>query len=158
MINITLKRLSLLQRHISNVRTNTVLIGTKLIEKEEKWLGLQLISNGEIHDNSKFHGIEWDYLHLDVKEKEPEQFLFALQQHIQSNPHHPEYWGGIENMPRVYIAEMVTDWAARSSEFGNDLREWIKHDAIKQFKFTLQGRVYKEIKEFVDLLLEPKFK
>ncbi len=158
MINITLKRLSLLQRHINNVRVNTVLIGNKLIEKKEEELGVQLIANGEIHDNSKFYGIEWAYLHVDIKENNLEKFLLAAEQHVQVNPHHPEYWHGIDQMPRVYVAEMVTDWASRSSEFGNDLRDWIKTVAVKRFKFTVQGKVYKEIKEFVDLLLEPPFK
>ena len=61
-------------------------------------------------------------------------------------------------MPKVYVAEMVCDWYARSSEFGNDLRDWIKDKATKKFDMTVQSRVYKEIKDMVDILLDVTFK
>jgi hypothetical protein len=79
-------------------------------------------------------------------------------EHVQTNPHHPEYWsGGIDTMPRLYKAEMVCDWHARSSEFGTDLREWAKGKAVRKYKMNHSGRTYKEIKELLDLLLERKF-
>ena len=56
----------------------------------------------------------------------------GIRHHAETNPHHPEYWHGIENMPKVYIAEMVCDWYARSNEFGSDLREWVKDKATKK--------------------------
>jgi hypothetical protein len=60
-------------------------------------------------------------------------------------------------MPDVYLAECVMDWKERASEFGTDLRDWIKDKATRKFKFALQSKVYKEIKEYLDLVLEPKF-
>jgi len=60
-------------------------------------------------------------------------------------------------MPRVYVGEMVADWHSRSAEFGTDLRKWIKEKAAKRFNFTLQSKVYKDIKFFVDILLEKPF-
>lgn len=148
-------RLETLLRHIGNVRDNCGLLGHRLIERGEKELGKRLIANGHIHDNSKFFGVEWEYLHEGIDE---ELRKMAALQHIRTNPHHPEYWNSIHNMPRLYVCEMVADWKARSSEFGNDLRGWIKGTALKRFDMKVQSKVYKEIKEVVELLLEPEFK
>ena len=153
-----IERLDKVVRHINHVRDNCIVIGEKLIKKGEDDFGRRLIANGFIHDASKFGGIEWLYLHDDVKEKELEKFELAVKNHVTQNPHHPEYWHGIENMPRIYVGEMIADWAARSSEFGNDLREWISESATKKFKFTKSGKVYKQLKEFLELLLEQPFK
>jgi hypothetical protein len=150
-------RLKAVVRHITHVQQSCTLLGERLIDRGERGMGHKLIANGFIHDNSKFHGIEFLYLHDDVKEIEPKMFQAALLQHIRNNPHHPEYWDGIENVPRLYMAEMVCDWHARSSEFGTDLRGFIKEIATKKFEFAVQGKVYKEIKGFVDLLLDNAF-
>jgi hypothetical protein len=152
------KRLDTLLRHIHNVQSNCQLLADRLIEKGEADFAKTLIANGLIHDNSKFYGIEWEYLHQDVKESNPEAFLLASKQHVSINPHHPEYWLHISNVPRIYVAEMICDWSARSSEFGSDLRVWIKDKATKKFDFTVQSKTYKEVKEFVDLMLDPSFK
>ena len=150
-------RLKSIVRHITHVQQSCTLLGERLIDSGEKDIGHKLIANGFIHDNSKFHGIEWLYLHDDLKACEPEMFQMALTQHQTRNPHHPEYWDGIDNMPRVYLAEMVCDWHARGHEFGTDLRNFIKNHATKKYGFSTQGRVYKEIKGFVDMLLDPAF-
>lgn len=110
-----------------------------------------------LHDNSKFRGGEWEYLNDVTKNSKPELFDAIVKEHCESNPHHPEYWGNIQSMPTVYLAEMVCDWKARSDEFGTDLRIWVKESAAKRWSFSLQGRVYREIKEFLDLLLDKKF-
>ncbi len=144
-------------RHIENVRDDCLLLGERLITKGEKALGIELIGLGGIHDYSKIKNrVEFDGLrgHLHGTP----QFIEAAKCHIHSNPHHPEYWHGIVEMPRLYIAEMVCDWKSRSSEFGNDLRWWIKEKATGKFEFATTGRVYKEIKYFVDILLDPAFK
>ena len=36
--------------------------------------------------------------------------------------------------------------------------ELIKLDATKKFKFTVQGKVYKDIKGLLDILLDAEFK
>lgn len=152
------KRLDALIRHCDNVRENTILLGERLIEKGEVDFGRTLIANGYIHDNSKFSGIEWKYLHGDLKDTETANFLMAAEHHVLSNKHHPEFWGNIHEIPRVYVSEMVCDWAARSAEFGNDLREWCKDKATRKYNFTCQSKIYKEIKFFMDMLLDPAFK
>lgn len=144
-------------RHIENVRDDCLLLGERLIAKGEKELGIELIGLGNIHDYNKIKDqLQFKYLRSDLHGT-PE-FKMAAQAHITSNPHHPEYWHGIEEMPRMYIAEMVCDWKSRSSEFGNDLRWWIKEKATEKYEFATAGRVYKEIKYFVDILLDPAFK
>ena len=152
------KRRDNLLRHIDNVRNNCILLAEKLIDNGEVALGHQLMAKGYCHDQSKFHGIEWTYLNEEAREKCPDLFKAALLQHVSGNRHHPEAWaGGIKQMDRLHTAEMVCDWAARSSEFGKDLREWIKKEATKRFDFTLQSGIYKEIKGLVDMLLDKSF-
>lgn len=156
-----LERLARLNRHITNVRDSAFILNEKLVKRNNEndlFLAHALITHVQIHDESKFNGIEWLYLHDDMKDTHPQEFKQAWYQHVNTNPHHPEYWSGIDNMPEVYLAELVCDWKARSSEFGSDLREWIKASATKRFGFTKQGKTYKKIKEFVDLLLDPAFR
>lgn len=153
------KRLKALLRHVDNVRMNCLRLGEILIEDPKIGFGKDLIALGYIHDNSKFHGIEWEYLHSDMFGGEhSDKLALAIKQHTTTNPHHPEYWGSIHDMPEIYVAEMVCDWAARSSEFGNDLRAWIKDKATKKFDMTVQSKAYKDIKRFVDMFLDPAFK
>jgi hypothetical protein len=153
------KRLTRLLRHIHLVQEGCQVIADKLTEEGEEDFARRLIANSMIHDNSKFHGIEWEYLHEEVKEENSEVFKLALSHHISTNPHHPEYWpSGITEMPRLFLCEMVADWHARSAEFGTDLREWIKEKACKKYEISCNCKVYKQIKDFLDLLLERSFK
>ena len=145
-------------RHIENVKQNCELIAEKLIRNGEFDLGKDLIQNSLIHDNSKLSGIEFLYLREEIKDSKPELFQAALLQHNNTNPHHPEFYvGGIKEMPRIFIAEMLADWKARSEEFGSDLMDWINESATKKFNFSKQCKIYKDIKDFVKLLLDKKF-
>lgn len=152
-----IKHLHSVLRHIENVRDNCHLLGDRLVQKGEKDLGIDLIGLGLNHDVSKIHNrLEFKYLR-NILKGTPE-FELAAECHITSNAHHPEYWRDIKEMPRLYIAEMVCDWKSRSEEFGNDVREWIKDKASKKFGFSLSGQVYKDIKMFLDILLDEAFK
>lgn len=150
-------RLDSIIRHITHVQQSCNLLGERLITAGEESIGHKLIAHGFIHDNSKFYGIEFEYLNDETKSSDPDLFQAALLQHTSTNCHHPEHWHSIEEMPRVFLAECVCDWHARGSEFGTDLRDFIKNVASKRFEFSLQGRVYKEIKDFVNMLLDPAF-
>lgn len=148
-------------RHIRNVEDNCLLLGEKLIERGEVELGRRLIQNGFIHDISKFQGIEWEYMapgQPSVDDGAKLRLKLAVAHHNRTNPHHPEYWENIQSMPRMYVAEMVADWKARSEEFGTSLRDWIDEQACKRYKFSKDDRVYKDIMEFVDLLCATPFK
>ena len=147
-------RLDKVIRHIENVQNACRLLGEKLIEKGDVQLGRLLIANGYIHDNSKFHGVEWDYLDEDNDERQK----IAISHHNRTNPHHPEYWGGIKLMPPLFIAEMVCDWKARANEFGTSLVDWIIGDAAKRYKYTKDDEIYKAIKYFAEMLCDKPFK
>ena len=138
--------------HIQNVQRNCYRLGLILIKENEVELGRNLIANGQIHDNSKLKGIEFDHLfHQD------EILHLVVKHHSSTNPHHPEYWGTIQKMPDVYLAEMVCDCAARSSEFGTDVREWIKDKATVKYGFNIQDEVGVKLSKYLDLLLEKPF-
>lgn len=149
------QKLDDLVRHIDNVRNNCLQLGKKLIEAGQPDMGRRLIANGHIHDASKFSGIEWDF--LDPTTTNKAGLKNAVNQHIRTNQHHPEYWGGIERMPDIYIAELVCDWKARSTEFANDLREWINGKALKKFGFTKESETYKKIMTYVDMVCDKPF-
>ncbi len=112
---------------------------------------IMLIANSRLHDNSKFFGIEREYL---IPGADPEKVKLAHHQHVTTNKHHPEIWGSMQQMPDICIAEMVCDWFARSTEAGTDLRKWIKEEALNKYQVSAKGKVYKVIKRYVDLLLD----
>lgn len=155
-----LAKIKRLVRHIKNVQDNCLILGEKLIEKGELTLGRDLIARGFLHDNSKFFGIEWDTLSAEDKPQEESakvKLRYAIQHHAQVNNHHPEYFGGIEEMDRLSLCELVCDWKARSEEFGTDFRNWIKETATQRFGFTENDKIFKEIMGFVDLLCDKPF-
>lgn len=158
---LTLAKIHGITRHMRNVEDNCLLLGEKLIGLGEIELGHILIANGFIHDASKFHGIEWDNMApggvQTVEESAKLKLKMAVNHHRKTNPHHPEYWGEIQKMPRVYIAEMVCDWKARSEEFGASLKDYIDERATKNWNFVKDDKTYKEIMFFVDLLCEKPF-
>jgi hypothetical protein len=146
-----------LVRHIELVREACLILGKRLIRQGRREFGRILIARGFEHDVSKFYGIEWDYLHAGA-EVPKEELELAIRQHVRTNVHHPEYWGGVENMPEIAVAEMVCDWYARGQEFGTGLRAWITEQAIGRYQIDSQGEQYRWIKGFVDLLLENQFR
>jgi hypothetical protein len=145
-----------LVRHIEKVREACLLLGKRLIAQGRPHFGRLLIARGMVHDVSKFYGIEWEYLEngQDVPE---EGRKLAIEHHRRTNEHHPEYWGGVASMPEVAVAEMVCDWYARSQEFGTDLREWIRKEAVPRFNVALDGPQHAWIRTFVDTLVDKPF-
>lgn len=148
------EQLETLMRHIRKVQDACWELAKKLLKKGEITFARRLIASSLSHDVSKFFGIEWENL---IHSDNQELLKFSVHHHQQTNMHHPEYWGKIENMPRLAIAEMVCDWYARSNEFATDLKQWIKEEALPKYKVSPQGKTYKIIKEFIDLLLEPPY-
>ena len=151
-----------LVRHIRDVQDNGLLLGQRLIDRGDTHLGLSLIKNVFQHDVSKFEGIEWEFLNVyDKKEKRRASFKrgleMAIKQHTRSNPHHPEFWGTIHQMPDLYVAEMVCDTKARSSEFGTDFKDWIDNVCTKKYDFSKTSPVYVKIMDFTELLISDKF-
>jgi hypothetical protein len=114
-----------------------------------------------VHDASKLHGIEFEYLSLNnnpTEENNKLKLKMAIHHHQTTNPHHVEYWsGGIMSMPDVYLAEFVCDAKARSEEFGTDLRNWINEIATKRWEFSKEDEVYKKIMDYINLLCDKPF-
>lgn len=138
--------------HIRHVQDLAWEMGNELIRQDKENLGRSLIHNSLSHDKSKFVGIEWEHL-----VRGDELLNECIRHHNQTNPHHPEYWGGIQNMPDVYLAEMICDWVARSFELGTSVRDWIDKNASEKFGYNLNDEIYKKIKYFLDLIVEKPF-
>jgi hypothetical protein len=136
-------------------------LGRRLIERGETFLGRTLIHNGFKHDASKFLGSEWDYMRsTNTKKMTKEQKLglkISVSDHNHSNEHHPEFWDGIKNMPDVFLAECVCDWKARSGEFGTSLYDWVHGEAMTRFGFDSDDEVYSKIIRFIEILCNKPF-
>lgn len=86
------------------------------------------------HDDSKFSEEEFEpyaqkfYGKQDINGKPLDLvpgYDEAWKHHWMNNEHHPEFWLG-EDMPLIYILEMLCDWGSFSIESG-DLRELSKY-------------------------------
>lgn len=157
MDNILVYRLHTLTRHIDHVRDNCHRLSLYFIENGEIENAIDLTRRGYSHDRSKFLGIEWAYLHQDMKANYPDEFAEALQYHRSTNDHHPEYWTSIHAMPRPALAEFVCDTLARAQEFGSDIWEWILETAMPRYGLTQDSAAYNQIREFLNRLLERRF-
>lgn len=75
------------------------------------------------HDESKFSEEEFEpcaQKWFGDGKKTPE-YEKAWEHHYLNNEHHPEYWAG-EDMPYIYILEMICDWGSFSIASG-DMKE-----------------------------------
>ena len=72
------------------------------------------------HDDSKFSEEEFEpYAQKWFGDgKKTFEYEEAWKHHWMNNEHHPEYWLG-EDMPYIYILEMICDWGSFSIASGN---------------------------------------
>lgn len=153
MINdLSIDRVGKVLTHIQNVQRNCYKLGVALMKSGKMEMGRNLIVNGQVHDNSKLKGIEFDHL-LSGSPILNE----VVKHHATTNPHHPEYWGGIYFMPDIYIAEMVCDCAARSSEFGTSVRNWFIDRHPEKYGYKLKDVVDDKIQFYLNMLLDNGF-
>jgi hypothetical protein len=77
----------------------------------------------EAHDDSKFSEEEFEpYAQKWFGDgKKTPEYEAAWVHHYSTNKHHPEFWLG-EDMPYIYILEMLCDWGSFSMKSG-DLNE-----------------------------------
>lgn len=75
------------------------------------------------HDESKFSEEEFEpYAQKWCGDgKKTPEYEKAWEHHYMNNEHHPEYWDG-EDMPYIYILEMICDWGSFSIASG-DMKE-----------------------------------
>lgn len=132
------KNINIIIRHIKKVEDNCNLLARKL-SQENTELALRLIQLGRLHDASKFDIFEFEHLN-----SESAQFKNALAVHHSKNPHHPEHWFKIQDMPDEYLAEMTCDCVARAQEFGTDARKWFNETAT--IKYNSQCKTNVELK------------
>ena len=82
------------------------------------------------HDDSKFSEEEFEpyanfwYNDSEHYDWDPE-YEAAWEHHWKNNEHHPEYWLG-QDMPYIYILEMICDWGSFSIDKG-DMTELIDY-------------------------------
>jgi hypothetical protein len=74
----------------------------------------------EEHDDSKFSEEEFEPYaqHFYGDKKNDFEYEEAWKHHWTRNEHHPEFWLG-EDMPYIYILEMLCDWGSFSIASGN---------------------------------------
>lgn len=96
-----------------------------------------LEQNCKNHDKSKFSTYEFEgyrqyFYHVSGEKRDEELFKKSWLHHQNNNMHHPEYWvlrteTGIAetlDMPDLYIAEMLIDWAAMSMKFNDTVEKY----------------------------------
>jgi hypothetical protein len=114
--------------------------------------GDELIKRAEVHDASKFDSDEripyvWltEY-HRRRRNGEPfeypagieEQVRAAVEHHVKSNRHHPEFHLLPNDMTEVDLIELVCDWTAMAQEFDQDngsARGWADKTVGKRVDF-----------------------
>ena len=79
------------------------------------------------HDDSKYSIEEFEAYadHFYGSKNNDFEFDQAWEHHWQNNEHHPEHWLG-EDMPYIYILEMLCDWGSFSIDKG-DFTELINY-------------------------------
>lgn len=142
--------------HVDRVRQNAQVLAKALIAQGRAEFARILLARAHVHDASKWHGVEWEQLHMGPDVSGPE-LEAAIRQHQRINDHHVEHWGSLDAVPEICVAELVCDVAARSQEFATDLRLWLRTEFASRYGLDKAPRQAKQIRAFVDMLLPPKF-
>ena len=112
------------------------------------------------HDDSKFSEEEFEpYAQkwFGDKKKTPE-YEAAWKHHWTNNEHHPEFWLG-EDMPYIYILDMICDWGSFSVKSGDftELSEFYykkaKNDPDKMLSDNTK-QIVEDILTLIDHVLE----
>ena len=135
--------------------------------------GEELVERAKVHDASKFGPEElvpyiWltEY-HRCRRSGEPfeyaegiaEQVKLAIEHHVTTNRHHPEFHADPNDMSDVDLIEMVCDWTAMAQEFGEaggSARAWADKTVGKRVAFNAGKRefIYRVIKELDRLIAD----
>ena len=112
------------------------------------------------HDESKFGEEEFEAYAQRFYNDGEEGFEFeeAWKHHWTHNEHHPEFWLG-EDMPYIYILEMLCDWGSFSiekndfTELGKYYYEKARDDEEKNLSDNTKT-IIEEILDKIDSVLE----
>lgn len=145
------EKINLILRHMKKVEDNCNLLARNLMATNKE-MALKIIKHGREHDLSKLDEFEFNNLF-----EGESHFIEALKHHRNSNPHHPEFWGTIHNMPLEYVLEMMCDVLARAQEFGTDVKEWLFVEAPVRYNYSKGDNIWEVMEKYLPLLLSPKF-
>jgi hypothetical protein len=105
------------------------------------------------HDDSKFEEPEFEAYaqHFYGDKKDSLEFEEAWKHHWTHNEHHPEFWLG-EDMPYIYILEMLCDWGSFSIASGDfkELSDFYYNEASDDEEKNLSENT----KIFIEEILE----
>lgn len=133
--------LEYINEHIRNVR----IACTKYGERLAKTLNIserELNAIAARHDESKYYEEEFEgyrqwFFPCSNETKDKKLFDKAWEHHYTVNKHHPEFWMDTynnepEDMPPIYIAEMLLDWEAMSMKFNNNTYDYYMKEKDKK--------------------------
>src|SRR5262245_9778427 len=120
-------------------------------------IGDELLERAKVHDASKFgpdERIPYVWLtefHRCRRSGQPFQYAqgveqrvrMAIQHHVTTNRHHPEFHADPNDMTDIDLIEMVCDWTAMAQEFGQDggsARGWADKTVGKRIAFDAETR------------------
>ena len=105
------------------------------------------------HDDSKFSEEEFEPYaqHFFGNAKDSFEFNKAWKHHWTHNEHHPEFWLG-EDMPYIYILEMICDWGSFGIKKGNlrELSDFYYNKAKDDEEKNLSDATKKIIEKILD--------
>jgi hypothetical protein len=145
--------------HITNVNKGAIILAKAFPE-----IGQQLLARTRQHDRSKYSKEEYlPYVWMTWKRKKgnekfeypaPEieqQVKKAIDQHMTTNRHHPEFHSNISKMTVLDMAEMVCDWHSFHYEFGDDTNKWADKNLGTRWKFNNGATklIYRYIEELM---------
>ena len=107
----------------------------------------------EEHDDSKYSEEEFEAYaqHFYGTKDNDLEYAEAWKHHWTHNEHHPEFWLG-EDMPYIYILEMLCDWGSFSIDKG-DFRELSKY-YYDEAKDDEEKNLSDITKEFIEDILD----
>jgi hypothetical protein len=112
------------------------------------------------HDDSKWSEEEFEPYaqHFYGDKKNDFEYEEAWKHHWTHNEHHPEFWLG-EDMPYIYILEMICDWGSFSIASGNmrELSEFYFNKARDDEEKNLSDNtkiIIEEILEKINSVIE----
>lgn len=149
-----------INEHIMNIRLAYIKYG-EILCKKLNISNHQLLLNINKHDQSKYSEKEFDsyrqyFYPCSNETKNEELFNKAWEHHYKENPHHPEYWidddsNTINDMPNIYITEMLLDWEAMSMKFNNNTYDYYMKNKDSK-PFTIKTK--KIIDSVIDIFKE----
>lgn len=141
------------REHIDRVRMCLALVAPSTDYAQE------LSERGRVHDASKFgpeERIPYIWLtefHRRRRNGEPfrypegmeDRVRAAIEHHLHTNRHHPEFHANPNDMSDIDLIEMVCDWTAMSLEFNQDggsARGWADKTIGKRVQFDERQRQF----------------